>query len=381
MSPEQLRGEDGDARSDIFSFGATLYEMVTGRPAYVGPSRADIIAAVLDHDVLSVRASRPEIPPALDWVVRTCLAKQVDRRWQSADDVVRALEYVLEGISEKLPESANLGRATRRRRERLSWVVATVFLLIAAVLYMGPRAPLTNVVSRFHILPPTGTRFALSSWAGVPVVSPDGTRIAFVADGAGGRLLWLRSLGSLEPQSLPGSEGASAPFWAPDGLRIAFFAGGKLKSISVTGGQSQVLCDASDGGGGTWNLQDTILFSPATYGESALVRVSASGGATTPVTTLDAAQGQTSHLWPQFLPDGRRFLYTIRGGPTAGVYVGALDSKEQTRLPLEGLTDYSSVAYTPEGYLLFTRGRTLLASNLMRRTLPFGVMYFAWLKK
>jgi eukaryotic-like serine/threonine-protein kinase len=352
MSPEQASGQDLDKRTDIWAFGCVLLEMLSGRPAFPG-------------DLGAVIRAEPEwngcpsnVHPHLKHVVQRCLEKDRRARWHDMADVRVDLETIRAD-----PHGATLPSSGAARRERLSWVIAAGSLLIAAVSLMGPRAAPTDVVSRFHILPPAGTQFALSMWAGVPLVSPDGTRVAFIADGVGGRLLWLRSLGSLEPQPLPGSEGASAPFWAPDSSRIAFFAGGKLKSISVAGGQPQVLCDASDGGGGAWNMQDTILFSPATHGESALVRVSASGGATTPVTTLDATLGQTNHLWPQFLPDGRRFLYTIRGGATAGVYVGDLDSDEQTRLTLERLTEYSSVAYTPEGYLLFTRGRTLLAQQ------------------
>jgi Tol biopolymer transport system component len=352
MAPEQLEAGQVDARTDIFAFGAVLYEMITGRRAFTGKSRVSLIGAILKDEPPAVSTIEPMSPPTLDHVVKTCLAKDPDERWQSAHDLMRELRWVAESGSEV--SAASPVAAGGRNRERLAWIAAGVLLLalIAALPF----------VIRHLREPPLDTRaFRLS----IPVlnlstvggqsfaISPDGRRLAFVAaDSSGKPRLWVRPLDSLAPQPLPGTDGASSPFWSPDSRFIGFFADGKLKKTDVSSGSPQTLCDAQNNRGGTWNRDGVIAFAPTARG--ALYRVSAAGGDPAPLTTLD--QSENSHRWPQFLPDGRHYLYLNRQ-EKSGIYVGSLDSKETRRIVD---TDFNA-AYAPQGYLLFVREAALMA--------------------
>ncbi|MGH9316719.1 MAG: protein kinase domain-containing protein, partial [Thermoanaerobaculia bacterium] len=359
MAPEQLEGKDADARTDIFAFGATLYEMATGKKAFSGTSQASLISAIMKEDPSPISAVEPASPAALDRVVKTCLAKDPEERWQNAADIKRELKWVAEGSQAGVSGPS----ATRRKnRARLSWGLTAVAVLLAAaaiVRYDRRSAGFTRPMRSSIDLP---EKSALRAAA----LSPDGSRLVFVArDSSGKNLLWIRPLDSLAVQPLPGTENPSFPFWSPDSRFIGFFADGKLKKINASGGPPQTLFDAPVNRGGTWNREGVILFTPVAEGP--LYRVSASGGLPTPVTRLDPSRGETSHRWPFFLPDGQHFLYLVAsfGGPKekTGIYVGSLDSKEEKLL----VRANSSVAYAPsfakasEGYLLFFRERNLLA--------------------
>ncbi|MBI3666800.1 MAG: serine/threonine-protein kinase, partial [Acidobacteria bacterium] len=348
MAPEQLEGKDADARTDIFAFGAVVYEMATGRKAFEGRSPASLIAAILGSHPPAVSSIQPMSPPALDRMVKTCLAKEPDERWQSARDLKRELQRIAGGG----PESPVPAVAMSQGWSRWAWKGATAVLLAVtlafAVAYFHRPLPETRAV-KLTLLPPEKTSFNEIA------VSPDGRRLAFTATDAFGKTqLWVRPLDSLSAQPLPGTEGASYPFWSPDSRFLGFFAAGKLKKIEASGGPPQTLCNAPVPRGGAWGSDGVIVFAPSF---TPLFRVSAAGGEPQPVTSLDASRSEVAHRWPQFLPDGKHFLFLAFGSPeNTGIYLASLDSKDRTRL----LGENSSAAYA-SGYLLFLRERTLLA--------------------
>jgi eukaryotic-like serine/threonine-protein kinase len=372
MAPEQLEGKDTDARTDIFAFGAVLYEMVTGRKAFGGKSPVSLIAAIMDADPPPISTSQPLSPPALDHVVKKCLAKDPDGRWQSADDLKSELQWIVEGGSEAGVPAAVVPR--RKNRERVAWAIAALAVVAAsilAVLYFHQSSP-EQAAIRLTVSPPEKVAF------GDPFsISPDGRRLALlvtedkrfsfsIQGSPRANSLWVRRLDSLDGQPLPGTEGADHPFWSPDSRYIAFFAQGKLRKIEASGGPSVTLCDAPDGRRGTWNRDGVIVFSPAFLGP--LYRVSAEGGAATPITTLDPSREEDAHLFPQFLPDGRHFLYYAKSTQRRGneqIYIDSLDSKlgSKNRKPL--VSTHWMAAYTPAGggYLLFIREGTLMAQR------------------
>ena len=363
MSPEQVRGQRVDHRSDIFSLGAVLYEMLSGKRAFRGESAVETLNAILKEDPPELSESNSQINPALARVVAHCLEKSPGLRFQSAKDVAFALE-ALSGLSSSRTTAAALPLQAERpkNRERLAWVVAGVLLLglLAALPFAIAhlrRAPADERVLRLSLLPPENANMTRIVTA--MAISPDGRRLAFVASFEGREFLWVRPLDSLSAQALPGTEGvtgASPPFWSPDSRFIGFFAGGKLKKIEASGGPPQTLCDSSASRGGTWNRDGVIIFGDTS---GPLQRVSASGGEPVPVLALDESRLETSHRWPHFLPDGRHFLYFVRSGQTEsrGVYVGSLDAKETKRL----IPTAFNAAYAPPGFLLFMRNETLMA--------------------
>ena len=366
MSPEQVRAQRVDHRSDIFSLGVVLYETLSGKRAFRGDSAVETLNAILKEDPLELSESNSQINPALERVVMHCLEKSPERRFQSARDVAFALE-ALSGLSSSRTMTTPLPPTAGRpkNRERLAWIVATGLLLVLlaalpfVIAYLR-RAPIDERVLKFSVLLPEKTN--LTGTVPAVALSPDGRRLAFVATYEGKDLLWVRSLDSLSAQVLSESEGTgpSTPFWSPDGRFIAFFAGGKLKKIDASGGPPQILCDAAGGAGGprggTWNRDGVIVFGTVS---GPLYRVSAEGGEATTVTALDQSRFENSHRWPYFLPDGRHLLYFVRSNQAegGGVYVGSLDAKETKRL----LPTVSSAAYAPPGFLLFLRIDTLMA--------------------
>jgi len=369
MAPEQVEGGEVDARTDIFAFGAVVYEMATAKKAFEGKSQASVIARILDSDPPPISSLQPMTPPALGRLVKRCVAKNPDQRWQSAGDLTHELKWIdEEGSQAAGPAPVVPGRKSLLSSLHLAWSAAAVAIfagLAVATFTFLRSTPQDRQAVRFLVSPPDGwnlTRefgFTGAATASTPLaVSPDGHRLAFVATSADGQtLLWVRPLDTVVAQSLGGTSGASLPFWSPDSRSLAFFADGKLKKIDLTGGPAITLCDAPRGYGGTWSRDGVVVFAQA--GSLALQRVSAAGGAPTVASKL--GEGETGHRRPFFLPDGRHFLYyaigaSARRGGIYSVYVGSLDSAERTLL----LNADSQVVYS-QGHLVFLRETTLMA--------------------
>jgi Tol biopolymer transport system component len=363
MAPEQLEGQDADARSDIFAFGAIVYEMLTGRRAFSGETYASLIGAILRDEPAPIPTLQPLTPITLDHIVRRCLAKDRDARWQSARDLAIELEWIAGGNDQSgAPPSAG---TPRRARARLPWTLVAVAgaALVAATVpltmsYVRQREPAPPV--RFMVdAPPDVTLDANTR----PVVSPDGRRVAFTGRKANGNLLaWVRSLDNVAPQPLPGTEAMALPtFWSPDSRYLGFFAGGRLRRIDITGGAPQAVCDAvatAGVAGGTWNKDGVIVF--AGGDGQHLYRVPAGGGTATVLTTVDRGAHQIAHIAPYFLPDGKHLLYLARGTALDQntVFVRSLD-KDDARPLIKGVSE----ARYSDGYLLFLRDSTLTAQK------------------
>ncbi|MDA2939027.1 protein kinase, partial [Acidobacteria bacterium AH-259-A15] len=368
MSPEQLRGEDVDTRSDVFSFGIVLYEMLTGVHPFKKAQPMETGNAILNEAPAPLFQYINEVPSLLQHTVRKMLAKEPSRRYQVIHDVGTDLGEVMDGTAESATTQAGIDSfaATAREigapvvqrpwRQMVPWVLLTAMTMVAVivVVFHVSEAPDELRTRRFSVFLPGKISFAPLD---LPVISPDGRHIAFTGVAADSKqLLWVHSLDSLTARPLTGTDGAALAFWSPDGRFIGFFADGKLKKIRHTGGPAQTLCDAPLARGGTWNCDGVILFGTRRDG---LYRVSEAGGTATPVTTLDKSRGELSHRWPYFLPDSRHFLYTVEGPQSnqGDVYHGSFDSKDVKQL----LSDYSNAVYAPPGYLLFVREDTLMA--------------------
>ncbi|MEK6302634.1 MAG: protein kinase [Acidobacteriota bacterium] len=374
MAPEQLEGQDADARTDIFAFGAVVYEMATAKKAFTGKSQASLIGAILRDESPTISTSQRMTPPALDRVVKTCLAKDPDDRWQSAHDLTQELKWIAEGGSQA---GLQVSPSTRSQsRERTAWIVAAVLLAAAVILaipYVFHRAPVETGGMRFNIPPPEKGTFGDSS-----AISPDGRLLAFTAKDADGKVsLWIRSLDSVTPKALGGTEGAEFPFWSPDSRFIGFFAENKLKKIDISGSRPQTLCDVTGSPrGGAWNREGTIIFTPDFT--TPLYKVSSAGGTPSPLTEFDPSRKENSHRWPYFLSDGRHFLYFARAAGEEGkaIFVGSLDSSERRLLfDCESraiLASAGSANANDRRHVLFIRDKTLMAQSFDERNLKLS---------
>jgi serine/threonine protein kinase len=322
MSPEQVEGKEVDARSDIFSFGAVLYELVTGRQAFPGKSQLSVASAILEKEPEPISTLQPMTPPALDHAIRVCLAKDPEERWQTPRDLLLELKWIAGGGSQTGLLSAGTPRS--RSYNRLSWTLVTVLSLSVLVLLTvsRQRAPASASPVRFLIHPPANSYINVEGRA---AVSPDGRHLTFVAPDSNGKdVLWVRSFDSLTARSLAGTEGALFPFWSPDSRWISFFANrSTLQKIDITGGPPISIASALAGNGGTWSRDGVIVF--GTGATRLLYRVSAGGGEVVPLTKREKAV-TSGRLAPYFLPDGNHYLYE---GPQAGAGRAVRDRRRE----------------------------------------------------
>jgi eukaryotic-like serine/threonine-protein kinase len=357
MAPELLEGNKADVRSDVFAFGAVLYEMATGRKAFHGKTLATVIAAILERDPPPIASLRPESPVALDRVIRFCLAKDPQQRWRSTHDLRIELAWLADEAAQRAGSHPSLPKA--RARERIGWGVALALFAVALFLGIAHFRNSTELHQRVRssLLPPPDWSFLPFDFA----VSPDGTRLAFVALNKDGKnVLWVRALSASSAQGIDGTEGAMYPFWAPDSRRIGFFADEKLKTVGIGGETVQILCKARAGRGGTWNRDGTIVFAPFVAGP--LLRISDSGGVESPVTRIAREGSGQGHRWPYFLPDGDHFLYfvdwsTPKDPEGNGIYIASLHSMTPKLVSskLAGNVIFSA------GHLLYVHDGTLMA--------------------
>jgi serine/threonine-protein kinase len=364
MAPEQIEGLEADARTDIFAFGSVLYEMVTGRSAFPAKSRASLIAAILDHEPPGLSAVDARVPRQLDHVVRRCLAKSPDERWQTAADLHRELKWAAESITQDTPAKGADAQEAAPWRRPITIAIAIAAALVAAVVagvvalrLLGGVPATESRVVRLTMALPAGAEVAELENPAV-AISPAGTHIAYVAMSGDRQQLHVRAIDSLEAKAHAGTELASNPFFSPDGQWIGFFAPGKLKKVSVAAGITQTLCDAPFGRGGSWAPDGSIYF--AATNSSGLSKVSADGGTPGEVTTLDRAKGEVSHRWPQVLPGGKALLFTLWTGPGRDeqhVLVQRLDTGERITVVKGGGTG----RYVPSGHVVYARGDELFA--------------------
>jgi Tol biopolymer transport system component len=352
MAPEQLEGKEADRRTDIFAFGAVLYEMATGVRAFNASSNASLIAAIMREDPPPPSQLRELTPRGLDAIIRTCLAKDPDDRFQSPHDVKLALELVAGGAGELQAQS--------HAKRRAPWLApALVVALLAALLYAyfathSSAAPEERVY-RFSVSAPNGSTYPGLGEGGGFALSPDGRRLAFEATTPDGRtFLWLRALDSENAELLAGSEGGEYPFWSPDGRSLAFFADGKLKRADLPNGPTLTLCNAPSGRGGAWSRKGTILFAPTSTGT--LFQVPSAGG--TPLQVTSAGKDTYSHRFPVFLDD-ERFLFTVQSPQrpsSQGVFASSLGSHEMKRV----LSTPLSVSFAAPDQLFHVREHMLV---------------------
>ncbi|HEV3142025.1 MAG TPA: protein kinase [Vicinamibacterales bacterium] len=351
MAPEQLEGREADTRSDIFAFGSILYEMIAGKRVFEGKTDVSLIAAIAGQEPPPLSSLAPLTPPLVDHLVKVCLAKHPDHRWQSMADVLIQLKLIVDSGGKLDPPAAERARSVKTA---VASAAALALLIGAGValrtIWPPPSAGRSRIT--FDLPTPIGLSYQFA-------VSPNGSHIAAHVAEKGG-LLWLRALEHANGQTIAGTDGGQWPFWSPDGRFIAFFGGGKLKKIAIGGGTPQTLCEASNGLGGAWNRHDVIVFAPGANGP--LFRVPATGGVAAAVTELDKSRQEIAHRHPYFLPDGAHFVYlAISTRPeNTGIVLASLDSRERTWLLASG----ARAAFAPPDRLLFMRDDTLMAQRL-----------------
>jgi serine/threonine protein kinase len=374
MSPEQVMGQDVDHRSDIFSFGVLLYELMTAQLPFKGVHETALAYEIVNVDAVPMSSVKPEIDPSLDAIILDCLEKDPRERTQSIAQIsvdlkryrressrsrvsrVSAVRPPIQasGISEPIAPSL-----TPRKANWLPWSVAALLLVITAgVLAFHFLSVQTNEAATvtFSIHPPEKGSFE----GDIPAISPDGRHLAIVArDSSGNPMIWIRSLASLEAKPLSGTEDATFPFWSPDNRFLGYFQSGKLKKIDVSGGPPQTLADAADGRGGTWSASGVILFTPNYNG--GLYQVSEAGGSAIQATTLDTTRKEETHRWPYFLPDGKHFVYLRRSleNEKTGIFFGSLDSRDHKFL----FAGRSNAVFAAPRHLLFIRENVLMAQS------------------
>jgi eukaryotic-like serine/threonine-protein kinase len=365
MAPETIQGHAADVRSDIFSFGCVLYEMVSGRRPFNGESRLNIAAAILEKEPQPISSLQPLTPAALEHTILRCLMKDPEERWQSARDLSRELKWISEARLTEASEAAP--RPRQKVWGRLAWGVAALCLGMLGwlgIAHWRGTQPAESRHLRLSLLPPESTSFVPYNFA----ISPDGRRLAFVAAAQdGGTALWIRSLAAGAAQQLTGTEGAAYPFWSPDSRQVGFIQASKLKSVDPSSGAVQIVCDAPGGLGGAWNNRGTIIFAGYQLGvrpsgiaaPSTIFKVSASGGE--PQVVGGGKGPNAAVFWPSALPDGDHFIYYLLGDSNSpqkqGIYVGSLSTQE-SKLIFSEIVGNTQFVYPR---LYYVRDRSLMA--------------------
>jgi eukaryotic-like serine/threonine-protein kinase len=360
MSPEQARGKRVDRRADIWAFGCVLYEMVTGRCAFPGETTSDSLAAVIRAEP-DWSALPTSTPIRIRELLRRCLQKDARQRLRDIGDARIAIEEIL--TRSGTPEGAQVSAPGQPLWRRLTgWaagILAGVFLASLVLVSIRER-PKPRVVERLSVLPPVGEVFGTGPFAAV-AFSPEGNSIVYSAQHEMQSRLYLRSLDRFTSSPLSGTDGAADPFFSPDGQWVGFFAGGKLKKVSVHGGEPVTLREATSNRGASWGPDDTILFVPSF--QSGLMRVAAAGGTPQVFNRVDTSQGARSYRWPEILPRGKAVLFSIIAAQDIGFWleskiaVERLDTHERKILPTTG----TYPRYSPSGHLLYVRDEGLFA--------------------
>ena len=359
MSPEQARGEEVDRRCDIWAFGVLVYELLSGRRLFSGPSTTDVLAAVVRDEV-----ALDSLPDAVPGSIRQLLGRCLDRDPRNRlRDIGEARYQISEALSN--PETAESVKASLPApsiwQRWLPWLVAAAAVAIAVILVTdkSPHTPTPRAPRLVSALPPPGD-LQYSTSRGPMALSPDGSQLAFAAvDSNGKAAMAVRKLDGSEARVLPGTEDASSPFWSPDGASLGFFARRKLERIDIDGSNRQVLADAPVAEGGSWNSEGIIIFAPGDWGQP-IKRISATGGQATTVVDLIPGSLGDYHMRPSFLPDGRRFVFSVLDQSVSGngIYMGSLDSPEPHLITAE---DGLHATYAQPGYLVFWSEGSLLA--------------------
>jgi eukaryotic-like serine/threonine-protein kinase len=361
MAPEVLQGQEADARSDIFSFGCVLYEMITGKRAFEGKSQISVASAILEKEPEPITKVQPMAPAALDHVLQGCLAKEPEARWQSAADIGRELRWIAtsgSGASEA-PALAAPGSSKAKWLERGLWA-GLAALLLGGVLWLTLRSPTPEQTLRSYLPPPTDTGFDFTGdFSGPPAIAPDGSAVAFCARSKSDKdAIWVQRFNDLTAKKLEGTEGGSFPFWSADAKSLGFFADGHLKKVPAEGGPVTVLADTPNARGGSWNQDNVIIYEPD-YRDS-LWRIPAGGGTPARLTKFEGGK-HTTHRWPSFLPDGKHFLFFATnhsGNSEQGIYYGSLEDGS-----FKHVVDSESQGVYANGYLLYHLQSQLMAQK------------------
>jgi eukaryotic-like serine/threonine-protein kinase len=357
MSPEQVEGKELDGRSDIFSLGAVLYEMVTGQHAFEGKSQLSVASAILEKEPATISSLKPLTPSTLERTIKKCLEKLPDDRWQSASDLASQLKWNAEA---GLPSSSTAGATGRGPKAGTIYaglvLVAAIAIALAGLAWWRSSVPREKSVVRFSMMRPASEAI-LTNTGPALALSSDGSRIVFVVAHGKSSQLAVRDLSSFDAKLIPGTEGAQTPFFSPDGEWLGFMAAGKLRKISVSGGPAIDLADLQNPIGGTWLVDGTIVFNPEFSGR--LQRVPASGGKMEVLIPPDPTKGDAWQWRPESLPGGD-ILFTLKRGE--GAEEGSIAVLSMKTGKWKTVIDKAEYAhYSPSGHLVYLQNGAILA--------------------